>query len=135
MQKWLLKTEPSCWSWDDQMKHNVTHWDDVRNFQAQKFMRSMLIGDEAFFYHTGKEKCIVGIVRIVSSPYPDKEAKNENQIMVDIQTQRTLPHPVTLATIKSHPQLQHLALIKQSRLSVVPIDDQSWNLILNLPAL
>lgn len=131
MNYWLLKTEPACWSWTQQTAADVCEWDDVKNPQAQKYMRSMCVDDQAFFYHTGTERCIVGIVQIVRTAYPDPSDIHGKRCMVDVKTQKALPFPISLAAIKAEPCLQHLALIRQGRLSVVSIDSQAWNVLLD----
>ena len=108
------------------MDAGSTHWDGVRNFQAQKHIRSMHKGDLAFFYHTGKDKHIRGVVRVCSEAYPDHTDETEKSVMVDVETVKPFNTFVSLQTIKEDPHLQHLPLIKQSRLSVVPIDTASW---------
>jgi predicted RNA-binding protein with PUA-like domain len=135
MQYWLLKSEPSTWSWDDQVKKGIDHWDGVRNYQAQNNMKQMKVGDYAFFYHSVKEKQVVGIVEIVKEAYPDPTDTNDRFIVVDIKPVKPLPQPVTLAQIKNKPELQNLALIRQSRLSVMPIDLKSWEIICSLGGL
>jgi predicted RNA-binding protein with PUA-like domain len=129
MAYWLIKTEPSTWSWDDQVSKKTTHWDGVRNYQASNNMKAMKVGDFCFFYHSVKEKSIVGIVEVIKTYYPDPTDPEGRFGMVDVQMVKSMTKPVTLDQIKSHPQLQHLALVRQSRLSVMPIDDQSWQLI------
>ncbi len=129
MAYWLLKTEPDCWSWQDQVRDVRTPWDGVRNFQAQKHMRAMREGDEAFFYHTGGERRIMGTVKIVRAAYPDTTDPNHRFSMVDVRTLHPFAAPVTLDRIKQDPRCHHLALIKQGRLSVVPIDEETWQLI------
>ncbi len=135
MKNWLLKSEPSTWSWDDQVKKGVDYWDGVRNYQAQNNMKQMKVGDRAFFYHSVKEKQIVGIVEIVKGFYPDPTDETGKFIAVDIKPVKSVPKPVTLAQIKGHPELQELALIRQSRLSVMPIDDKSWEIICRMGGL
>jgi len=135
MKYWLLKSEPSTWSWDDQVKEGVDYWDGVRNYQAQNNMKQMKVGDYAFFYHSVKEKQIVGIVEIVKEFYPDPTDETGKFIVVDIKPVKPVPKPVTLAQIKGHPELQELALIRQSRLSVMPIDDKSWEIICRMGGL
>jgi len=127
MRHWLLKTEPHCWSWSDQQSAGQTSWDGVRNFQAQKYIKEMRLNDEAFFYHTGNERRIVGIVTVVKEAYP--EPNEPGFFMVDVATKSSVKKPITLKKIKEHPNLQHLALIKQGRLSVVPLDAVSWQTI------
>jgi len=129
MKYWLVKSEPGSWSWDDQVKKGVEHWDGVRNYQAANNMKAMRIGDKAFFYHSVNEKQVVGIVEVVKEYYPDPSDKSGRFGMVDFKAVEPVPNPVTLADIKAEPRLAELALIKQSRLSVVPIDAKSWKLI------
>ncbi len=135
MKYWLVKSEPGSWSWDDQVKKGVEHWDGVRNYQAANNMKAMKIGDKAFFYHSVKEKSIVGIVEVVKEYYPDPSDKSGRFGMVDVKAVEPVPNPVTLADIKAEPDLSELALIKQSRLSVVPIDAKSWKLICKMGGL
>ncbi|MEH6525447.1 MAG: EVE domain-containing protein [Sneathiella sp.] len=128
MNTWLIKTEPGSWSWQDQLEagEKGTFWDGVRNYQASNNMKAMKIGDQCFFYHSVKEKSIVGIVEVIKEYYPDHTDPKGRFGMVDVRALGTLPSPVTLAEIKAEPKLENLALIKQSRLSVVPIDTVSW---------
>tara|TARA_R110001583_G_scaffold179320_2_gene335984 strand:- start:81038 stop:81451 length:414 start_codon:yes stop_codon:yes gene_type:complete len=129
MAYWLIKTEPSNWSWDDQVAKDVEGWDGVRNYQAANNLRAMKRGDQAFFYHSVKEKSIVGIVEIVCEAYPDPSDAKGKFVQVDVKTVKALKTPVTLNDIKADPRFSELALLKQSRLSVLPIDDASWNAI------
>ena len=131
MRYWLIKTEPEEWSWNQQVKsgNRGIEWSGVRNFQASKNLKNMKIGDECFFYHTGKEKQIVGIVEVIKEHYPDPTDKSKRFVAVDIITKLTLPNPVTLEQIKKEKMLSNLLLIKQSRLSVMPIDKKSWHII------
>lgn len=132
MNYWLVKSEPSTWSWDDQVRDQVTHWDGVRNYQARSHLQAMRCGDLAFFYHSVKETRIVGIVEVVREYYPDHTDESGRFGMVDVRAVRALERPVTLAEIKATPELAHLALIRQSRLSVMPIDPASWQIILDM---
>lgn len=127
MHYWLLKSEPNTWSWTDQKKVETTFWDGVRNYQANNHMKEMAKGDLAFFYHSGPEKAIVGIVKI-SKPY-DPDPSDPRFGMVDVTYMQDFPHPIPLAQIKGEPALQHLSLIRQPRLSVMPIDKEAWRLI------
>lgn len=129
MAYWLFKTEPGSWSWDDQVKKGVEHWNGVRNFQAAANMKAMKIGDLGFFYHSVDEKRIVGIVEVVKEYYPDHTDASGRFGMVDVKTVKPMKRPVTLAEIKAEPRLQDLKLVRQSRLSVVPIGDAEWKLI------
>ena len=129
MNYWLLKSEPSTWSWDDQSKVKKEMWDGVRNYQARNNLMKMKKGDLCFFYHSVNEKKIVGIVEVVKEHYPDPTDKTNKFVVVDIKTKKKLKNSVSLMQIKSQKKLSHLALIKQSRLSVMPIDEESWYLI------
>ena len=129
MQYWLIKTEPGTWSWDQQKNVPFEHWDGVRNYQAQNNLKKMTIGDLAFFYHSGDERQIMGIVRVVRPFYPDHTDASQRFGMVDVAFQEELPRPVTLSAIKGRADLGHLALVKQSRLSVMPIDPSAWDII------
>jgi len=129
MNYWLLKSEPGTWSWDDQSKVKKEMWDGVRNYQARNNLMKMKKGDLCFFYHSVNEKKIVGIVEVVKEHYPDPTDKTNKFVVVDIKTKKKLKNSVSLKQIKSQKKLSHLALIKQSRLSVMPIDEESWYLI------
>jgi len=126
---WLLKSEPETWSWDDQRSKDVEPWTGVRNHQAANHLKAMRLGDQAFFYHSGAWRQIVGIVEIVSLAYPDPTDQTGKWVCVDVKTAHSLPHPVTLAAIKAEPRLAGLALVRQARLSVMPIDDAAWKLL------
>ncbi|MCS7171969.1 MAG: EVE domain-containing protein [Armatimonadetes bacterium] len=127
MAYWLLKSEPETWSWEDQLRAGVEVWDGVRNPQAQRHLRSMRRGDLAFFYHTGTERRVVGIVEVVREAYPDPS--DPGRVVVEVRAVRPLARPVTLAQIRADPQLQHLLLLRQPRLSVIPVDPVSWSRI------
>tara|TARA_B100000945_G_scaffold317629_1_gene320846 strand:- start:1587 stop:2006 length:420 start_codon:yes stop_codon:yes gene_type:complete len=131
MQYWLLKTEPEEWSWKDQVKSGKkgSIWDGVRNFQARNNLKSMSINDQCFFYHSGKEKSIVGIVRVIKEYFDDSEDKRGKFGSIMVQSYRELRLPVSLKDIKNHRLLANLPLIKQSRLSVMTIDSKSWKII------
>ena len=129
MNYWLFKSEPGAWSWDDQVKKGVEHWDGVRNYQANNNMKAMKKGDKAFFYHSVNEKEIVGIVEVVKEHYPDHTDASERFGMVDIKALYPVKTRVSLADIKQEPALQDLALVKQSRLSVVPVGKEEWKII------
>ena len=129
MAYWLFKSEPGAWSWDDQVKDGVAEWDGVRNYQADNNMKAMKIGDLGFFYHSVNEKQIVGIVEVVKEHYPDPTDAKGRFGMVDVKAVKPMVEPVTLADIKAEPRLENLALVRQSRLSVVPIGDDEWQLI------
>ena len=129
MAYWLMKSEPGAWSWEDQVKDSTAEWDGVRNHQASNNMKAMKKGDKAFFYHSVNEKRIVGIVIIAKEYYPDPTDKSGRFGMVDVKALRPFKKPVTLANVKGEPRLENLALVRQSRLSVMPILDDEWQLI------
>ena len=131
MAKWLLKSEPESWSWDDQCNVATEPWNGVRNFQAQKNLASMQIGDQALFYHTGNAREIVGIVTVARGPYPDPDDTTGRFCLVDVRAVKPL-RPVPLAAIKADRRLAHLALVRQPRLSVVPIDDEAWKILVEM---
>jgi predicted RNA-binding protein with PUA-like domain len=128
MAKWLVKSEPAKWSWDDQLRAKRTSWDGVRNAQALSNMRAMKKGDEVLFYHSVTGKEIVGLARVVKEFYPDPDDQRSG--LVDLEACETLPKPVTLAELKTDERLKNIALIRQSRLSVMPIDDEAWAIIM-----
>ena len=131
MNYWLMKSEPGTWSWDDQVKKGKEGegWDGVRNYQASNNMKAMKIGDRCFFYHSVNEKQIVGIVEVIEEYHPDPTDAKGRFGMVTVMAVKPFEKPVTLADIKAEPRLEELSLIKQSRLSVMPIDAASWKLI------
>ncbi len=129
MNYWLMKTEPGTWSWDDQVRAGVAEWDGVRNYQASNNMKAMALGDFVFFYHSVSEKRIVGIAEVATLYYPDPTDKSGRFGMVDVRAIRPMTEPVTLAQIKDDPRLQDLALIRQSRLSVLPLTADQWRMI------
>ncbi|MEH6475092.1 MAG: EVE domain-containing protein [Sneathiella sp.] len=137
MQYWLIKTEPGSWSWDDQLAagETGTYWDGVRNYQASNNMKAMQNGDLCFFYHSVKEKSIVGIVEVIKEYYPDHTDPKARFGMVDVKATQSVPDPVTLGAIKQEEKLAELALIRQSRLSVVPVDKSSWDHICKMGGL
>ena len=132
MRYWLLKSEPSTWSWNDQTREKITMLDGVRNYQARNNLMSMRVNDLCFFYHSVNEKKIVGIVSVSKEHYTDPTDKTKKFVAVNIKTKKSLKNPITLRQIKKEKKLSHLALVKQSRLSVMPIDKISWNLICKL---
>ena len=131
MKYWLLKTEPDEWSWKDQVKESKggAIWDGVRNFQARNNLKGMGINDLCFFYHTGKEKKIVGIVKVIKKYFGDKNDTTGNFGSIMVRSYKKFKLPVTLKDIKKHRFLMHLSLVKQSRLSVMSIDSKSWKII------
>ena len=134
MKYWLLKSEPNVWSIDQQKKTGIkgAAWDGVRNYQAAKNLKNMKKGDLCFFYHSNIGKEIVGIVEVVKEAYLDKTDKSGLFVAVTVKFKSKLLKPVKLENIKNNKELSHLALIKQSRLSVMPIDSKSWKIINNM---
>ncbi len=137
MAYWLLKSEPDSWSYEDQKKKGAKGdaWTGVRNFTARRHLKEMKKGDRAFFYHTGDEKAVVGIVEVLREAYPDSTAKGEPWVVVDVKTVEALPKPVTLAAIKAEAKLKDMALVKYSRLSVQPVTDAEWKLVCKMGGL
>jgi predicted RNA-binding protein with PUA-like domain len=134
MAYWLFKSEPSTWSWDHQKAKGAAgeEWDSVRNYQARNFMRQMLIGDLGFFYHSQKEKAVVGIVEVIAEAHPDSTTEDERWECVDIKAVTDVVQPVSLDQIKHDPRLADMVLVKSSRLSVQPVTEAEWALILSL---
>ena len=130
MNYWLVKSEPGTFSWDDLVRDKKTVWDGVRNFQARNNLKNMKKGDLAFFYHSGEDKAIVGIGKIVKEGYP--EPKDNNWIAVDIASDKKLKKPVTLAQIKADKRLASMVLVKASRLSVQPVKADEFDFVLAL---
>ena len=131
MKYWLLKTEPENWSWKDQLnsKNQSAEWNGVRNYQASKNLKNMKKKDLCFFYHTGKEKKIVGIVKVIKEHFKDKSDKTNRFVSIIVRVQNELIKPVTLEEIKKIKYFKELALVKQSRLSVMEIDLKYWKKI------
>lgn len=129
MAYWLVKSEPNEWSWDDHLREGVAEWDGVRNAQAQNHMKSMAEGDKVLFYHSGRRKEVVGLAEVVREHYPDPTDEKGKAEMVDLKALRTLPDPVPLSRIKADDRLADLPLVRQPRLSVMPIDDRAWRII------
>ena len=129
---WLLKSEPSTWSWEDQVKAGVEMWDGVRNYQARNNLIKMKKKDLCFFYHSVSEKLIIGIVEVVKEHYPDPTDKTGRFVVTNVRTKRKLKRSVSLEEIKSNPKLSNIALIKQSRLSVMPLTKNEWEIIIKI---
>ena len=131
MAHWLIKSEPSSWSWDDQVKagEKGTNWNGVRNHQAKLNLMAMKVGEEAFFYHSNQGKEIVGVVEIIKPYYPDPTDPTGKFGMVDVRAKKALKRPVSLEAIKADPRLKDMALVKNSRLSVQPVGDAEWKII------
>lgn len=132
MAYWLFKSEPGEFSWDDLMRLGRDGWNGVRNYQASNNMKAMKLGDRGFFYHSVDEKRIVGIVEVVGLYRPDPTDETGRFGMVDVKPVMPAKKPVTLAEIKAEPRLRNLALVRQSRLSVVPIGPPEWKLICSM---
>lgn len=134
MAYWLFKSEVSTWSWDQQVAKgdDGEEWDGVRNYQARNHMRTMKKGDLGFFYHSQKEKEIVGIVEVIAESHPDSTTDDERWDCVDIRAVRSLAQPITLAMCKDDPRLSDMVLVNNTRLSVQPVSEEEWNVILEL---
>jgi len=131
MAYWLFKSEPSTWSWDDQVAKGAAgeEWDGVRNYQARNFMREMKIGDRGFFYHSQTEKAVVGIVEVCAEAHQDSKTDDERWDCVDIKAVRPFVQPVTLDQIKGAEGLSDMVLVKNSRLSVQPVTEAEWKAV------
>jgi len=132
MAHWLMKSEPESYGWDDLVRDGRTEWDGVRNNAARLHLRAMKKGDEAFFYHSMSDKAVVGIMRIAREAQPDP--KNADWVSVRVEPVKALARPVTLAESKAEPRLAKMELIRQSRLSVAPVRDEEWQVVLQLSA-
>lgn len=134
MRYWLFKSEPSTWSWEDQVAKGDTgeEWDGVRNYQARNFMREMAVGDRGFFYHSMKEKSIVGIVEVCAESHPDSTTDDERWECVDIRAIGPVQSPVTLEMCKTDPRLAEMVLVNNSRLSVQPVTPDEWAIVCEL---
>ena len=135
MKYWLLKSEPDAWSWDNQVKEGASMWDGVRNYQARNNLKNMKKNDLCFFYHSVTEKSVVGIVKVVKEHYPDPTDETERFVVVDVKAIKKLKKPVSLEKIKLNDKLKNIALIKQSRLSVMPIKEVEWNEIIKMSSI
>ena len=137
MNFWLFKSEPSTWSWQDQVAKGDAgeEWDGVRNYQARNFMRQMAVGDRGFFYHSQKEKAVVGTVEVVAEAHPDSSTDDPRWECVDIKAVQAAKTPVTLEQIKQEPALSEMALVKSSRLSVQPVTEAEWRLVCEMAGL
>ena len=129
---WLLKSEPSTWSWSDQVKSKIDMWDGVRNYQARNNLMKMKKGDHCFFYHSVNEKSVIGIVEVHKEHYPDPTDKSKRFVAIDVKALKKLKYPVTLDRIKKNKKLQKISLIKQSRLSVMPLTISEFKEIIKL---
>jgi len=132
MAYWLIKSEPSAYSWDQLVKDKKTSWTGVRNFQAQINLKAMKVGDRAFFYHSGEGKEIVGIAEVARTAYPDPTDKDGKSVTVDVKAIEPVKRPVTLAEIKADPKFKEMKLVRQSRLSVSPVSEEHWKLLMKM---
>lgn len=134
MAYWLFKSEPSTWSWDQQVAKGAAgeEWDGVRNYQARNFMREMEIGDRGFFYHSQTEKAVVGIVEVCATAHPDSTTEDARWECVDIKAVKPVKTPVALDVIKADPRLSEMVLVRNSRLSVQPVTPEEWAIVCEL---
>ncbi len=132
MSYWLVKSEPEAYAWSQLVKDGVTAWTGVRNFAARNHLRAMKSGDPVFFYHSGEEKSVVGLARVVNEAYPDPTATEGDWSCVDLAPEKALAKPVTLATIKADKILKQMVLARQSRLSVSPVTSEQFERLLQL---
>ena len=132
MKYWLLKSEPDAWSWDNQVKEGASMWDGVRNYQARNNLKEMKKNDLCFFYHSVTERSVVGIVKVVKEYYPDPTDKTGRFVVVDVKATKKLKNPVSLDQIKENNKLKDIALVKQSRLSVMPLKKTEWEIIIKM---
>lgn len=133
-QYWLFKTEPSTWSWDDQVARGDAgeEWDGVRNYQARNFMREMSVGDLGFFYLSQKDKAVVGIVEVIAEAHPDSTTEDPRWDCVDIRAIEAFPTPVPLDRIKADPRLSEMVLVRNARLSVQPVTEEEWRILCDM---
>ena len=132
MKYWLLKSEPEAWSWEMQVKEKISMWDGVRNYQARNNLMKMSKGDMCFFYHSVSEKSIIGIIKVVKEFYKDPTDNTNKFVAVDVKAINKLKNPVSLYQIKKEKKLKNIALIKQSRLSVMELKKKEWDIILKM---
>lgn len=132
MNYWLVKSDPDTYSWNNMTKDKRTFWDGVRNFQARNYLKEMKIDDLVLFYHSQSDKSIVGITKVVKQHYPDPTTDDDRWVVVDLEVVDSLQKPVPLETIKSNPILANLPLIKQQRLSVMPLNKEQYDEIIRL---
>jgi predicted RNA-binding protein with PUA-like domain len=129
---WLVKQEPEKYSWHDLLKESVTSWTGVRNFQARNNLAAMKKGDKVLFYHSVSEKQIIGIAEVARESYPDPTADEQRWLTVDLKPVQTIKNPIPLAAIREHPELGDISLVKQSRLSVMPLSEGEFKALLKL---
>lgn len=126
MNHWLLKSDPETYSFDDLERDKKTTWDGVRNNQALIFLRRMQKGDEVLIYHSGDDKAVIGLAEVIASPFPDSQFDDPKLVVVDLQFEKRLPAPISLAAIKADPVFADFGLVRQSRLSVMPVPEALW---------
>ena len=129
---WMVKQEPETYSWDDFVKDGSTDWSGVRNYQARNHMKAMRRGDLGFFYHSGDEKAVVGVVEVITEAHPDSTADDPRWECVDLRAVAPFPKPVSLETIKADERLADMVLVKNSRLSVQPVSEREWQIVCEL---
>ncbi len=134
MRHWLMKSEPDTWSWDHQVARGAAgqEWDGVRNYQARNNMREMALGDRAFFYHSNKERAVVGVVEVIATAHPDSTTEDPRWECVDVAAVAPFPRPVTLEMCKAEPRLAGMVLVNNSRLSVQPVTPEEWAVVCDL---
>ena len=132
MNYWLVKSEPSTYSWEQMVKDGKTTWDGIRNYAARIHLQTMKKGDQVFFYHSNEGLEIVGIAKVIKEAFPDPSTNDDRWVAVDLKPHKKLKRPVTLSEIKEHKKLKEMALLRISRLSVQPVTEEEWNLILEL---
>lgn len=132
MAYWLAKSEPSTYSWDDLVKEKQTCWSGIRNYAARIHMRNMKKGDEVFFYHSNEGVEIVGIAKVIKEAYPDPTTDDDRWVAVDLKPVRKLKNPVTLDAIKKETRLKEMALVRISRLSLQPVSDEEWGIVMKM---
>ena len=132
MKYWLLKSEPNAWSWENQVEEGASMWDGVRNYQARNNLKEMKKNDLCFFYHSVTDRSVVGIVKVVKEYYPDPTDKTDRFVVVDVKATKKLKNPVSLDQIKENSKLQDIALVKQSRRSVMPLKKTEWDVIIKM---
>ncbi len=132
MQYWLIKSEPYKYSWDQLLEDKSTFWDGVRNYQARNNLKAMSVGDLCLYYHSNEGKEIVGIAEVIKAHYPDPTIDDDRWVAVDVKPVRTLSNPVSLAMIKADERLESMALVRQGRLSVAPVTEDEYNIVMEL---
>jgi predicted RNA-binding protein with PUA-like domain len=132
MSYWLVKSDPDTYGWADLVRDGKTTWDGVRNYKARNYLREMKPGDLVLFYHSGEEKIVVAAMKVLSEPYPDRTAEEEIWSAVDVAPAWTLKNPVTLARIKAEPSLWNIHLVREGRLSVMPLEKEAFEVIVSL---